>query len=184
MVEFLTDAPARAGATLESPAEALPGLVFAFRLKPDGTAEELAVDRPIAVEPQGWLWLHFNLADARACHFLRLLSYFPAAARELLVAADDHQQLNASKACVFPDLALGLDGVTDEIGFLHFAMTENLLVTGRHCPLSSINATRKALRSGRKVPSAAALLDTILEFVIEVIDRCSDDVAGKLDNIE
>jgi zinc transporter len=63
-------------------------------------------------------------------------------------------------------------------------MIENLLVTGRHCPLSSINATRKALRSGRKVSSAAALLDTILEFVIDGIDRYSDDVAGKLDHIE
>lgn len=117
-------------------------------------------------------------------HFLRLLSYFPAAARELLVAADDHQQLNASKACVFPDLAFGFDGVTDEIGFLYFAMTENLLVTGRHCPLNSIDATRKALRSGRKVPSAAALMDTILEFVIDGIDRHNYDVAGKLDHIE
>jgi zinc transporter len=139
------------------------------------------------VEPHGWLWLHFNLADARACHFLRLSSYFPAAARELLVAADDHQQLNASEAClfgVFPDLVFGLDGATDEIGFLHFAMVENLLVTGRHCPLSSIAATRKALRSGRKVPSVAALMDTILEFVIDGIDRYSDDVAGKLDHIE
>src|SRR5262249_16293852 len=77
----LTDAPARAGATLESPAGALPGLVFAFRLRPDGIAEELGVDRAIAVEPRGWLWLHFNLADAWACHFLRLSPYFPAGAR-------------------------------------------------------------------------------------------------------
>src|SRR5262249_26074864 len=174
MAEVLNSAPAQACVTREFPSEALPGLVTAFRLKPDGTAEELAVDLPIAEQPPGWLWLHFNLADARACHFLRLSSYFPAAARELLVAADDHQQLNASEAClfgVFPDLVFGLDGATDEIGFLHFAMVENLLVTGRHCPLSSIAATRKALRSGRKVPSAAALMDTILEFVIDAIDR-------------
>src|SRR5262249_3589692 len=53
VAELLTDAPARAGATLESPAEALPGLVSAFRLGPDGIAEELAVDRAIAVEPRG-----------------------------------------------------------------------------------------------------------------------------------
>jgi zinc transporter len=187
MVEVLNSMPAQAGATCEFPAEALPGLVTAFRLKPDGTAEELAVDLPIAEQSRGWLWLHFNLADARACHFLRLSSYFPAAARELLVAADDHQQLNTSEAClfgVFPDLVFGLDGATDEIGFLHFAMIENLLVTGRHRPLNSIDATRKALRSGRKVPSAAALMDTILEFVIDGIDRYGDDVAGKLDHIE
>ena len=81
VAKLLTDAPARAGATLESPAEALPRLVFAFRLRPDGIAEELGVDRAIAVEPRGWLWLHFNLADAWACHFLRLSPYFPAGAR-------------------------------------------------------------------------------------------------------
>ena len=70
MVEVLTSAPARAGAILDSPVGAPPGLVFAFRLKADGTAEELAVDRPIADDPHCWLWLHFNLTDARAGHFL------------------------------------------------------------------------------------------------------------------
>ena len=187
MVEVLTSAPARAGAILDSPVEAPPGLVFAFRLKADGTAEELAVDRPIADDPHGWLWLHFNLADARAGHFLRSSSYFPAAARELLVAADDHQQLNESEAClfgVFPDLVGGLDGITDEIGFLHFAMTESLLVTARHRPLSAIDAMRKALRGGRKVATVAALVDSIVEYVVDAIERYADDVAGKLDHIE
>ena len=124
MTEILNGAPVQGGAILVFPPEPLPGLVAAFRQKLDGTTEELAVDQPIAAEPNGWLWLHFNLADARACHLLRFSSYFPAAARELLVAADDHQQLNASEAClfgVFPDLVFGLDGATDEIGFLHFA---------------------------------------------------------------
>jgi zinc transporter len=172
---------------LDSPTEALPGLVSAFRLKPDGTAEELAVDRPIAEHPQGWLWLHFNLADARASHFLRSSSYFPAPARELLVAADDHQQLNATEAClfgVFPDLVCGIEGTTDEIGFLHFAMTETLLVTGRHRPLGAITATRKALKDGRKIPTLAALMDTIVEYVVDSIEHYAEDVASKLDHIE
>src|SRR6185295_10020398 len=113
-----------AGAILNFPAEALPGLVCAFRLKTDGTTEELAVDHPIVEEPGGPLWLHFNLADARAVYFLRTSSYFPAPARELLVAADDHQQLSAIEGClfgIFPDLVCEIDGTTDEIGFLHFA---------------------------------------------------------------
>jgi hypothetical protein len=119
-----------AGAILNFPAEALPGLICAFRLKADGTTEELAVDHPIVEEPGGSLWLHFNLADARAVYFLRTSSYFPAPARELLVAADDHQQLSAIEGClfgIFPDLVCEIDGTTDEIGFLHFAMTEALL---------------------------------------------------------
>ena len=113
MAEVLKSAPATGGAPIEAPAKGLPGLISAFRIKADVAIEELAVDRPIAEEPEGWLWLHFNLADARACRFLRGAPYFPVAARELLVAVDEHQQLQTSEAClfgVFPDLVCGLDG--------------------------------------------------------------------------
>jgi zinc transporter len=175
------------GASPAPPAQALPGLISAFRSKADGVAEELAVDRPIAEDADGWLWLHFNLADARACHFLRSASYLPLTARGLLVAADEHQQLHASDDClygVFPDLVCGLEGITEEIGFLHFAMTERLLISGRRRALSGIETTRTALRSGRKTPTVAALLDTIVEHVVDAVDRFADDVARKLDRIE
>ena len=130
------------GASPAAPAQALPGLISAFRSKADGVVEELAVDQPIAEDFDGWLWLHFNLADARACHFLRSASYFPLAARRLLVAANEHQQLHASDGClygVFPDLVCGLEGITEEIGFLHFAMTEKLLIDRRRA-LSGVDA--------------------------------------------
>jgi hypothetical protein len=107
------------------------------------------------------------------------LVVFPAAARELLVGADDHQQLNAIGGClfgVFPDLVCEIDGITDEIGFLHFALSETLLVTGRHRPLGAITATRNALKTGRNVPTLAALMDTILECVVDSVDRYGEEV--------
>ncbi len=174
-------------ASAEVSAENLPGLILAFRMRADGTAEELAVDAPIAEQPDGWLWLHFNLADARACRFLRSGFSFPGAARELLVAADEHQQLNVSGDClygVFADLVCDLDGLTEEIGFLHFAMTERALVSGRRRSLAAIDITRRALRGGIKVASTAALLETIIEHVVDSVDRYADEVVGKLDRIE
>jgi zinc transporter len=60
------------------------------------------------------------LADARARHYLRSASFLPVAARELLVAADEHQQIHATDDClygVFPDLVCGLEGITEEIDF-------------------------------------------------------------------
>lgn len=59
-----------AGASADAPLETLPGLVPAFRVEA-GAGEELPVDKPIAERPDSWLWLHFNLADARACRFLK-----------------------------------------------------------------------------------------------------------------
>jgi zinc transporter len=74
---------------------------------------------------QDWSRPHFNLAEARACRFLKGGFSLPVAARELLVSADEHQQLNVSGGClygVFADVICDLDGLTEEIGFLHFAL--------------------------------------------------------------
>jgi zinc transporter len=54
--------------TVRSPnaAAPIPGLVWAFRIHSDGSSESLAIDQPIGLAHDGLLWLHFNLADARA----------------------------------------------------------------------------------------------------------------------
>jgi hypothetical protein len=65
-----------AGASVEAPAESLPGLVAAFRFT-DGGMEEVAVDKPIAEQPGSWLWIQFNLADARASRYLKSDQTFP-----------------------------------------------------------------------------------------------------------
>jgi zinc transporter len=172
--------------TTDLQAQALPGLVSAFRFHPDGTAEELAVDQPIADAP-GWLWLHFNLADTRACHLLKSDRELPAAARELLIAADGHQQLHAEGSCVygvFADLVCGLGGATDEIGFLHFAMTETLLISGRRQNLNALQAVRRSLRAGHKIATVPALLEAIVEHMVEAVEAYADGLAEDLDKVE
>ena len=182
MQEALTE-----GAATDARAETLPGLIAAFRFAADGSAQELTVDKPIENEADGWLWLHFNLTDVRACRFLRADPTFPTAARDLLIASDEHQQLNASSDCLYgvlPDLVCELDSITEEIGFLHFAMTERLIVSGRRRALSAVQVMRSALRNGLKVATPTALLETIISSMIDSMDRFSDDIAGKLDRIE
>jgi zinc transporter len=167
-------------------ASGLPGLVAAFRFDSDGTARELAVDQAIEAG-EGWLWLHFNLADARACNLLRTGLDLAPPARELLLAADGHQQLHADGACVygvFADLVCGLGGATDEIGFMHFAMTPRLFVSGRRQSLNALEATRRSLRSGRKIGSPAALLETIVEHMVEAVEIHADGLADDLDKVE
>ena len=44
----------------------IPDLVWAFRIHSGGSPDALAVDEPISFIHNGLLWLHFNLADARA----------------------------------------------------------------------------------------------------------------------
>ena len=91
------------------------------------------------------------------------------------------EQLNVIGGClygVFADLVCDLNGLTEEIGFLHFALTERLLVTGRRRSLSAVNVTRKLVRSGGKIPTPAVLLQMLLEQVVNSVDRYADDAAA------
>jgi len=165
----------------------VPGLVWAFRIHDDGTADPMPIDAPIERHHDGWLWLHLNLADVRACQWLRSIE-LPAAATTMLLSRDRHQQLHAAGACVygiFADLTRGIAGSNDEIRHLRFAMTEKLLVSGRHHALTSVDAARTSIERGeRRLPSVAALLELIVEHLADGVDRIADDLANELDAID
>ena len=163
----------------------LAGLVLAFRFYPDGSSEELNVEQPVSAEG-GWLWLHFNIADTRACQFLTTTPDLPEPARAILVSADEHQQLHGTETSLYgilTDLVCGLDGATEEIGFLHFALTD-LFISSRRHKLNAIEAARRALRRGVKVQTPSVLLETITGQMLEALDRYAEGLAGQLDRAE
>ncbi len=171
-----------------SPALPIPGLVWAFRIHADGSAESLLVGAPIAFAHDGLLWLHFNLADGQALHWLATAGLdIPAQARQLMLSKDNYQQLHSSDDSVYgvlSDLMRDIAETTDETGYLRFAMTERILISGRHHALCAVDTTRRALEGGHRIESVAALLETIVENVADAMDRVADRVALALDEIE
>lgn len=167
----------------------LPGLVLAFRFHADGRAEELAADRPVdlTTDHGDWFWLHFNLADKRACHWIAASAEVPAPARNLVVALHDHQQLYTTGDCVygvFSDLVRALDRSLDETGYLNFAMTEKFVVTGRRQSLQAVEAVRATLAAGRRLAGAPALIEAIVERATAGIEGLLEDLGKDLDRIE
>jgi zinc transporter len=164
----------------------LPGLVWAYRFHPDGSSEELAVDRPIASHADGWLWLHFDLPAGERPQ-LPYSSRLPDAALEMLVAPDQRHQLEVGEGCIygiFANLARGRNRGDGEFNFVHFAMTERLLVSNRGQATDALGATRQALRKGRKIATVGSLLVAIVEHVVDAVDDYAEDIAGSLDEIE
>ena len=174
------------GTPLSDHSSVLPGLVWAFRLHSDGSAESLPIDEPIEFSHDGRLWLHFNLTDARARQWLAAVE-IPSLARELLVSHDNYQQLHTIDNCVygvFSDLVRDIDAATEDTGFLRFAMTERLLISGRYQALCSVDATRRVLEGGHRVSNVAALLEKIIDEVADTMDRMADKIGNELDVIE
>src|SRR5215471_5987458 len=164
----------------------IPGLVWAFRLHHDGSAEPLPIGTPIEFSHDGRLWLHLNLTDARARAWLAS-SQVPSLARDLLLSHDNFQQIHIIDHCVygvFSDLVREIDKPTEETGFLRFAMTERLLISGRYQALCAVDATRRLLEGGRRVESVAALLEKIVDEVADTMDRMVDKIGTEVDTME
>jgi zinc transporter len=167
-------------------ASVIPGLVWAFRIHHDGSAEPLPVDAPIEFTHDGRLWLHFNLTDARVRPWLAAAD-IPLLARDLLLSKDEYQQIHTVDNClygVFSDLIRDIGDATEETGFLRFAMTERLLISGRYQALCAVDAARRVLESGHRVENVAALLEKIVDEVADTMDRIADRIGTEMDTIE
>lgn len=178
--------PAKLVSALSNTDPAIPGLVWAFRLHSDGSAEALPIDQPIEFSHDGRLWLHFNLTDARVRPWIAT-STLPPLARELLLSNDTFQQLHVIDHCVygvFSDLVREIDSPAEETAFLRFAMTERLLISGRHHALCSAEATRRVLEGGYRVDNVAHLLEKIVDEVADTLDRVADKLGQEIDDIE
>lgn len=165
----------------------IPGLLWGFRIHADGTADPLAAEQPISNRHDGWLWLHFDLSNLRAIEWIRQADLSPAAIANM-ASRDRHQEIHAEAASIYGVLAdhvRRIDGVGEELAHLRFAMTERLLVSGRHHALAAVEAARGTLQGGgRRLTHVGALLELIVEHVADAIDRVADDLASDLDHIE
>ena len=165
----------------------VPGLMWAFKIHDDGSAEPLPNGQPIERHQDGWLWLHLDLSNVQAGHWLSTVE-LPAGAVATMLSRDRHQQLHAKDSFIygiFADLVRGIDKVTDEVGHLRFIMTDRMLISGRHRALASAESARIAIETGRcKLPHVAALLEMIVEHVADGIDTIADRLATDLDRIE
>jgi zinc transporter len=171
-----------------SPAAPVPGLVWAFRIDAEGRPHGLSVDCPLPSFGDDLIWLHFNLADARALQWLSAADLpLLQPARTLLLSRDSYQQLHVSDACVYgviADLRRDFDGETDEAGYLRFIMLERVLISGRYSSLCAVDATRRSLETGRRIDSIAALFESIIEHAASTMERVVERLAHDLDEIE
>lgn len=184
----------------DSPFAGLPGLLWAYRFDAEGRAQPLEADTcgpdlPSTAPPPDWLWLHFNLSDARSAQAIACLP-LPEDVRTALLAPDTHAslQLEEGLVCgVFMDwvhqrgvdlAAEDLLGGDENLGWLHFCLADNLLVTARRQALRSVEAARRQVAAGIRIASPVRLLERITDQFADAVERATDGLSSRLDRIE
>jgi len=165
----------------------IPGLVWAFRIHADGSPEALPVDAPLAPSHDGVLWLHFNLADMRACRWIAGATALPDLGRAFLLNKDTHQQLRTEGGLVcalIADVELDLGQPTDRIGRVAVVVGTRYLVSGRRAPLGGIHAVRAMIESGATIRGPIELLETMVVKASDAMAEVATRLGKDLDAIE
>ena len=147
----------------------IPGFVWAHRFHPEiGQSERMSPTctmRDIRVD-KGFVWLHLGLSDARVPAFLESLPDLSTEAVQALTNRDPHAALSLSADLIcgtLVDFQRGFDEMTSEIGWLHFAVTGNLIVTTRLHPLRSVDQARALIDKSTKIRSPLDVLAALVD---------------------
>lgn len=168
-----------------STAATIPGFVWAYRFRPGASKPEALspTDREELGRGEGFVWLHLSLVDARVAAFIDSFPGLTDDARAALVTHDTHATITVDELMVFGtlvDCQREFDRVTADLGWLHFAISDRLIITTRLQPLGSIDRARRAVEKNcSKIETPLDIFEllvvefqrTLISLVIEITEE-------------
>lgn len=162
------------------------GLICGFCLHAKTSAQPLRL-YPANQPPTEPHWLHFNLADTRACNWLSACESIPTDARDLLLGSDSHirsENFNTGLALVIGDLFHDFKEDPEELGVLRLYLDNKRLITGRGHPLKSIDRLRHELTSGMPFDSSLAVFARLIQDLGDSMHQVIKQQNDKVDDAE
>lgn len=163
------------------------GFVWAYRFDADGSPSLIARDTLPELHPaEGFVWLHIDLVHTRAQSWIAEQG-LPEAAHETLVSHETHQRLDHSANLawgVSHDLIRDMAAKSEDVGALRWVIGEDFLLTGRRDALHAIRMTAEALNRGEPASSPSALLEQIIEYIIDDITDAVVRLLDETDSVE
>ena len=162
------------------------GLICGFRVPAQSGAIEIALDDLDPLTPPDVpLWLHFNLNDARAIHWLSGCLWLNAGSRETLMSSDLGVHFEVAEDHAVGALADLVADDPDRVEIVHIYFDRTCLISARHHQAMSLGALRRDLSGGMALDgSTAALFDRIVEDLLATLRKAVRDYATGVDDAE
>jgi zinc transporter len=138
-------------------------------------------------EHGGFLWLHFNLADASAERWIQANLSPPSEFFEALHAGSRSTRIEHAQdslIAVVNDVAYEFSFDPSEIKTLWLAVDPWVAISARVHPLRSIDRLRQAVKDGCRFDSTVALLNHLLNDQGDVLVRIVREATLRVDDVE
>lgn len=165
-----------------------PGLIWGFDFVDGEARPVLDIDLVEGgAPPQGFRWLHFNLADLRTERWLHVANPLPPKVAELFLSVDPGQRFVIDQdvlGLVLHDLELEFHESEPNVGGLRIALGPSTILTGRNHPLRSAESVKRRLEMGATVHDAEGALELIFASMTEVFRRINAELDAAVQLVE
>ena len=165
-------------------------LICGYFLTPDAPPVPVSFEEIETAEQRsgGVLWLHFNLASARARDWLDRKSGLDEFAREVLLDANDDrtrlEPFDDGFLAVLSDMHYDFNFEPSDIGTLRLFMDERRIVSCRRHPLKAIDRLRKSLHDQGRYGSTAAVMAELIDMLADTLGEVVTRAEADLDKVE
>jgi zinc transporter len=168
------------------------GLVCAYAFEREGGG--LAVDGDAAArwllsppEGDGFLWLHFNVANAAAERYMQQHLDLPEVFHESLheeTGSTRVEQAGDRLVAVLHDVLFDFAFDASHASSVNLCVGRRFMVSARAKPLRSIDRLRESVRQGETFRSPAELLAHLLRDQADVLAKIVRDGTGRVNGVE
>jgi zinc transporter len=161
------------------------GLVCAFQLTPFVHRHDVTLR---SAAPEGPMWFHLNLNDARARRWLQDRVALPVEAREMFTSSEPRTHVEVLRdglVAVLADLDHDFHG--GSFGFHHIRvfLDQGQLITGRRHPLRSPDVLRRDLQAGSvQAASPLSLFERLVETLAQSLGGAVAQLSDEVDDVE
>ena len=167
------------------------GLISGYLFGADAAGVVVDLDAALAwlraPAPDGFVWLHFNLADAAAERWIREhLAVVPEFFEALHEGSRSTriEDANDTLVAVVNDVAFEFGFDPSEIETLWLNVDRRMVVTARLRPLRSIDRLRQAVKEGCHFNSSVSFLNHLLHDQGDVLVRIVREATVRVDAVE
>ncbi len=166
------------------------GLIGGFVFPPSGPPQAIGWPEIAELSPHlagGFVWLHFNLTDVRACEWIAHSGVLPAEAAQFLLGSDSRIRLDSigeSITGVLGDLHFDFDLDPEALGLVRFHARPDLVVSGRRHALKAVERLRQQVNGGARIDSPIALIARLLDHLATNFEGLVHDITDQIDGLE
>ncbi|KAF1020708.1 MAG: Zinc transport protein ZntB [Paracidovorax wautersii] len=136
----------------------------------------------------GYLWLHFNLANGQAVKWMERHAGLPAEFFEALgdpqAASTRIERADDFLVALVNDVHFDFGFESSDIATLWICVGPRIVVTARTRPLRSVDALRMAVRQGEAPATSTAMLEHLLRTQADVLVKVVRGVTSRVDEVE